>query len=484
MQKRLRCDHSGPGPIRLGLLLAAPLVIALGSAHAQEAGTDSRRPLRELNSALQELSEQVAPAVVQVFTTGLTVVSDRQNQGAGMVAPTRTSGSGLLVDPEGYIITNAHIVAGAQRIGVLRILPNEGARVEGSLVRPIGRLLEAKLLGYDLETDLAVLKIETKVLRFLRFGDSDRLRKGQLVFAFGNSQGSEDSVSMGVVSSVARQLTPEDPVVYVQTDASIKPGNDGGPLVDIDGRIVGINNFQVSESAARTGFGFAVPGNIMQAVYRQIRQTGRVQRGVIGALTQTITPQMAGPLSLPRDRGVIVADVLPVSPADLAGLRTGDIILSLNGKAMENARQFDVNIYQQKPGETVSLEVLRGDSQLTVAVQVVERGDDPSRFAKLVDPQRNFIPQLGVLALDVDDEVDDMLSLLRIHEGVLVAGLALGVPPVYEFQPGDVIHSINGNLIESLDELRAELNERKKGDIIVLQVERQGQIRFATLAIE
>ena len=211
MQKRLRCDHSGPGPIRLGLLLAAPLVIALGSAHGQEAGTDSRRPLRELNSALQELSEQVAPAVVQVFTTGLTVVSDRQSQGAGMVAPTRTSGSGLLVDPEGYIITNAHIVAGAQRIGVLRILPNEGARVEGSLVRPIGRLLEAKLLGYDLETDLAVLKLETKVLRFLRFGDSDRLRKGQLVFAFGNSQGSEDSVSMGVVSSVARQLTPEDP---------------------------------------------------------------------------------------------------------------------------------------------------------------------------------------------------------------------------------------------------------------------------------
>ena len=250
------------------------------------------------------------------------------------------------------------------------------------------------------------------------------------------------------------------------------------------GRKLGRWPVQVSESAAKTGFGYAVPSSIVQAVYRQIRQTGRVQRGVIGALTQTITPQMAGPLSLPRDRGVIVADVLPASPADLAGLRTGDIILSLNAKAMENARQFDVNIYQQKPGEAVSLGILRGDSQLTVEVQVVERGDDPSRFAKLVDPRKNFIPQLGVLALDVDDDVDDMLPLLRVHDGILVAALAMGVPPVYEFQPGDIIHSINGTPIESLDELRTDLAKRRKGDIVVLQIERQGQLRFATLALE
>ena len=144
---------------------------------------------------------------------------------------------------------------------------------------------------------------------------------------------------------------------------------------------------------------------------------------------------MAGPLNLSRDRGVIVGDVHPGSPADLASLRTGDIILTLDGKTMENARQFDVNIYRRKPGEAVSLGIPRGDSQLTVEARVVERGDDPSRFGKLVDLPKNFIPQLGVLALDVDDKVDDMLPLLRVHDGVLVAALAMGVPPAYEFRP-------------------------------------------------
>jgi serine protease Do len=202
-------------------------------------------------------------------------------------------------------------------------------------------MLEATVVGMDRETDLAVIRVDRNDLTPLPLGDSDSLHQGQLVMAFGNPLGLENSVSMGVVSSVARQIKPDDTMIYIQTDAPINPGNSGGPLVDADGRVMGLNTFILSQSGGSEGLGFAIPSNIIRNVYQQIRQEGHVHRSEIGVYAQTITPQMAAGLQLSQDWGVLLSDVEPGGPGDIAGLQPGDIVLSLNGKTEANARQME-----------------------------------------------------------------------------------------------------------------------------------------------
>ena len=237
--------------------------------------------LDELNRSLQDLSERVGPAVVQIMTTGYGSIEGTDLSSAGLVVTQRRNGSGVILDSDGYIVTNAHVVKGARRVQVLlAVLPDERAQWR-SILKPRGRMVSARIVGIDSETDLAVLKIEEKGLSSLELGDSDQLRQGQLVVAFGSPFGLGNSVTMGVVSSVARQLRPGDPMIYIQTDASIYPGNSGGPLVDTEGRVVGINTFILSQSGGSEGIGFAAPSNIVRNVFRQIRKTGRVRRGQI-----------------------------------------------------------------------------------------------------------------------------------------------------------------------------------------------------------
>ena len=209
-----------------------------------------------------------------------------------------------------------------------------------------------------------MVKVDAKALPALTFGDSDALRPGQLVLAFGSPLGLDASVTLGIVSAVARQLTPEDPMIYIQTDAPINPGNSGGALVDTEGRLVGINTLIYSQSGGSEGIGFAAPSNIVRNVFEQIRKTGRVRRGEIGVTTQTITATLAEALSLATDAGVIVADVEEGSPGAKAGLQPGDIIVSLDGKRMENGRQFRINLYTRTIGQQVALEVERGERRL------------------------------------------------------------------------------------------------------------------------
>ena len=441
-------------------------------------------PLKQLSESLEALAENVSPTVVQIFTTGFAAVAGQDLMQTGEVTARRTTGSGVLVHPEGYIVTNAHVVAGAQRVRVLLTLATEGNKVEGSILRPRGRLLDAEVLGTDHETDLAILKINVKVLRYLKFADSDDLNKGSLVFAFGNPRRMEDGVAMGVVSSAARQLSEEDPMIYIQTDATINPGNSGGPLVNINGELVGINNFQATELTNEEGFGLAAPSNIVRTVYQQIRENGRVQRGVIGITAQTITPLMAKCLELPRDWRVIVSDVVPSSPADLAGIRNRDIILELDNKVMENARQLNVNIYQRGVGDTVNLTLLRDGATQAARVAVMERPDVPSRLSGLLDRTRSLIPQLGILVVDIPEEIGAFLLFLRSSSGIMVAARAPGSLSGSEFQPGDVIHSVNRAGIETVEGLHADLEKRKGGEIVVLLVERRAQFQYVTVELQ
>src|SRR5688572_7925067 len=394
--------------VLLGAVLGAA-ALAPGSAEAQRAESAPPSDLLALRRGLESLVERVSPAVVQVLVSGYAAAQGPA--AAGLLSRVSGSGSGVIVDPEGYVVTNAHVVDGARRVQVALATAGEGGG--RSILKAPARVLGARVIGVDKETDLAVLKVEAAGLPVLPLGDSEALKQGDLVMAFGSPLGLDGSVTLGVVSAVARQLRPEDRMIYVQTDAAVNPGNSGGPLVDMEGRVVGINTLIASQSGGNEGVSFAAPSNIVRTVVDQIRATGRVRRGEIGVRAQTVTPALAAGLGLRQDRGVVLADVRPDGPADAAGLRPGDLVLSLDGKPMENARQLEVNVYQRAAGQPVRLEVLRGTDRLMLRVEVTERRGDPARFATLVTPENNVVPALGILGLDLSEPLLRVLPPLR-----------------------------------------------------------------------
>ena len=475
------------------VLLLLAVVAAPAGASAQPAKTPAppaprtsppARGLSELSLALQELSERVSPSVVQIFVTGF-AEPDEDNPSATDPILERSSGSGVIVDADGYIVTNAHVVERATRLEVELSLAASGDAQGRSVLRRRGRVVGAQIVAIDTETDLAVLRIDAKGLPVLPFGDSEALRPGQIVLAFGSPLGLDSSVTMGVVSAVARQLTPEDPMIYVQTDASINPGNSGGALVDTEGRLVGISTLIYSQSGGNEGIGFAAPSNIVRNVFAQIRKTGRVQRGEIGVNPQTMTPLMAEALGLTTDAGVVLSDVVPGGPAAKAGLQPGDLVLALDGKRMENGRQFRINLYTRGVNESVTLDVQRGERRFAVRVPVGERRGDTGRLVDLIG-QQTPIPSLGILGLNLTPQITDLLPDLRRKNGVVVAAASAGVPFSQQgrLQAGDVIYAINGKPVESLADLTAALATFKPGAPAVVHLERGGTLMFVSFRIE
>jgi serine protease Do len=275
-------------------------------------------------------------------------------------------------------------------------------------------------------------------------------------------------------------------MIYIQTDAPINPGNSGGPLVNAEGEIVGINTLIVSESGGSEGLGFAAPSNIVRYVYEQIRKTGRVQRGSIGARAQTITPLLATGLGLDRGWGVLLSDVYPGMGASKAGLRPGDVILTLDGKVMENGRQFRVNLYRHTIGENVDLEILRGAQKLTFRVPVEDDTADPDRFADMVRPEDNLIPPLGILAIELDIRTRILLPGLRTREGVVVAARSVESPMIegLGLLPGDVIFFANKTPITDLSDLRSMAENLQESDTVVFHIERNRQLMYVAMRIE
>lgn len=463
----------------------ACLLLALVCAEGQELAKQEPKKidsLHEFSASLETLSRRVSRAVVQIFSVGYTLGGDGESgTNAAVVTRQRATGSGVILSADGYIVTNRHVVANARKITVR--VPDTVNGQPG--MQPGGKLLEARIVGEDRDTDLAVLKIDRKGLPHLSLGDSDTLKQGQLVMAFGHPLGLENSVSMGVVSSTARQLRRDDPMIYIQTDAPINPGNSGGPLVDADAHVMGINTFILSQSGGSEGLGFAVPSNIIRNVYTQLRDNGHVHRSEIGVSAQTITPTLAAGLHLQQDWGVVLADVTPGGPAAKAGVHVGDIALGLNGKPLQNARQLEVNLYRYAVGEKVKLEVLREGEKMTYTVAVEEREDDPQRFADMVDPVKNTVRRLGILGIDIDQKVSALLPELRKQYGIVVAARA--GDSVYSgdtLLPGDVIYEVNGLTVASVAVLRQVLDGIKDTEPLVLQVERNGKLTYVTLEME
>jgi len=352
---------------------------------------------------------------------------------------------------------------------------------------PIGkrRILEARLIGQHKETDLALLKIDDTDLPTLPLV-SQRPHVGQLVFAIGSPEGLQNSVTMGVISALARQPDPTKPLTYLQTDAPINPGNSGGPLVDMNGSVLGINTFILSQGGGSEGLGFAIPARVVDFVYRSLRAHGHVHHVEIGAGAQEITPTLAEGLHLPQRWGVVVDDVKPDGPAAAAGLKVQDIILTADDRRIETLPSLSAALYLHRLDQVVKLEILRGNDKKTLYVPAIESRDHMDELLDTVNPENSLIPRLGVLAIDLTSDLRSKLgSLLRIPSGVVVLGRAADlILPDTGLQAGDIIHHLNTTPIDSVEQLRTAVESLKTGDAVVLQVERDGGLLYVSFEME
>jgi serine protease Do len=330
-----------------------------------------------------------------------------------------------------------------------------------------------------------LIKIDQTDLPTLSLGSRRPVHQGQLVFALGSPEGLENSVTMGVVSSVARQADPNRPLAYIQTDAPINPGNSGGPLVDTEGYVVGINTFIFSNAGGSEGLGFAIPARIVQFVYESLRKYGHVHRIEIKAGAQTITESMAKGLGLSQSWGVVIDDVLPGGPAEAGGLKIGDIIVRADGRVINTLPAFTSALYLHPLDESLKLEVLRGHERKTLYIAALEMKDAMDALPDLANSRDNLVSRLGILGLDLNDQLRSALGGLRDGSGVVVvARVADFSSAATGLQTGDVIHSVNQSSIDSLTTLRATLRQIKPHDPVVLQVERSGGLQWLAFEME
>ena len=503
MQRNVLAAILGGKKVRLMLasrgralcLLFALSVLIAGKLPAQTANhTGSSDSLHQFSSSVEALVGRVSPSVVEVEASGArSVEDDSGGNGDVRTARWRSIGSGVIVDPDGYIVTNAHVVSGAQRIVVV-LTSTDRSPLRSSSMK--SRTAKASLVGISQEIDLAVLKIEAQGLPALSMGDYGHLRQGQVVFAFGSPGGLRNSVTMGVVSAVARQPNPDSRTVYIQTDAPINGGNSGGPLVDIDGTVVGLNTLILTQGGGSEGIGFAIPSDIVSIVYPQLRKYGCLHHGEIGAAVQGMTPDLSAALGLPRDSGVIVSDVVPGGPADIAGLKVQDQIISVDDNPAESVPDFFLSFFNRSHSDHTKLLVLRGQEKFLIEVQITDQeyeikapraewDDSLDSLLDLRNPMDHVVSELGVVGVEIDRKIAAMLPGLRTPSGVIIVATKTGAGgPDKLLEPGDVIHALNRSLVTSVENLRADLENLSAETPTVLQIERNGRFQYVTLPME
>ena len=473
-------------PIRRGIVLAAfTLSMSISTAQAQKAPVPYPDALERMNDAIDALTRKVWPSIVQISVSSYGVAREKGAVAeASMVLGRQQSvGSGFVIDADGYIVTNAHVVANAQRIEVL--LPPEKA--DGSLTTALSAkqvVVPAKIVGLSSELDLALLKADNLKLPALPLATYSQLRQGETVFAFGSPSGLRHTLTHGLVSSVARQIDPDSPLIYIQTDAPINPGNSGGPLVNIRGEVVGVNTFILSPSGGSDGLGFAIPSATVRTAVRQLRQFGRLRRQEVGMSLQTITPEMAASLALSRDYGLIVSDVWPKGPAEAAGLHIGDILLSVDGQPTENLPTVTYNFRLRESTDPVKLAVLRGTANVSLNITPIEVKSDLDAISDMADVQKNVVNELGIVGVEIDPRVVNATSGLRDPYGIVVIARAAGGRSEIPLLPRDVIRSLNTKNIYTVNQLRSALQELKPGSPATLQLQREGRLMYLSFTIE
>ena len=458
----------------LALLLAAPAWAQPRPAPAESRSApkaDPRTVLRALEDAFAAVADRVTPAVVHVST-----VPKKMPAGTTEEAPerfkeffgeefydryfrrrpredARATGSGVLVDPKGYILTNNHVIENAQEI-IVRLSDQ--------------RKFTARLVGRDPKTDLAVLKVDApRPLPVAELGDSNQLRVGQWAIAIGNPFGLDRTVTVGIVSATARTrvgVTQYDN--FIQTDASINPGNSGGPLLNIDGKVIGINTAIV---AAGQGIGFSIPINQARDVMQQLITRGRVVRGWLGIVIQDLTDQLAGSFGVKEREGVLVAEVMKGSPADAAGLKAGDIVVELGGGPIKEVPDLQRRVAAVKPGQTMKLTVIRERKPMAFSVKM---GEMPADEPVVAEAPGTDEWGLGVESLTGDAALRLDLPVAR---GLLVTEVQPGSPAERAgLRRGDVILEIARRPADDAASLYRALGALKPGESLLIYVHRTG----------
>jgi serine protease Do len=466
-------------------LLVLLVVLVPGAAGAQQKPVPFPDALERMNAAIDALTRKVWPSVVQIQVSSYGV---REQQAAEsgtnvVLGRQRSVGSGFVIDPDGFIITNAHVVANAQRVQI--VLPPLNA--DGSLATALSPKMEivpARIVGITTELDLAVLKVDGRKLPALTLATYSNVRQGETVFAFGSPNGLRHTLTHGLISSVARQTSPDSPLIYIQTDAPINQGNSGGPLVNIRGEVVGVNTFIMSQSGGSDGLGFAIPSATVRTAFRQLRELGQLRRQEVGMSLQTITPELAEGLGLARDHGVIVSDVWPGGPAEAAGLKPGDILDSVDGQAVENLPTVNYNFRLRDSKEKVQLVVLRGTSRMAFTMAAVEQKSEFDSLAALADPEKNLVAELGILGIEIDPRLVESTSGLRDPFGIIVAAKTAGTRGEVPLLPRDVIRSLNNTNVYALEQLRGAVRALKPGTPVTLQVQRDGRLTYIAFTID
>jgi len=375
-------------------------------------------------------------------------------------------GSGVIVSPDGYILTNHHVIDGATDI-----------RVSLSDKRE----LKAKVVGSDPKTDIAVLKVEEKNLPVLKLGDSSKLEVGDIVLAVGNPFGIGQTVTMGIVSAVARHgvLDPESYEDFIQTDAAINPGNSGGALVNVNGELVGINTAIISRSGGNQGIGFAVPSNMARNVMEQIVRDGRVVRGWLGVVIQPVNSGVAKAFGLSNARGVLVGDVSAGSPGAKAGLEKGDIILEFNGQPVSDVADLRWKVASTRPKSTVQLKVFRNGKEMTLPVTLGELPEEQNRSGFSREDRGSVLD--GVQVDELTPQVARQLGLPRDTFGVVITDVRPGSPAAEAgLRRGDVVQEVNRRRVTNVTSFERAVREGE-GNSVLLLVNRGGNTMFIVI---
>ena len=474
--------------VALALVLAGGIGFGVERTIAQQAQPQLPSP-QDLSRTFISIAKQVKPAVVNIDVTEevkRNTSSLRQRGGSQLPFPfdfgdegpskRQGTGSGVIISPDGYILTNNHVAGKATKMKVKL---------------SDGRELTAKLVGADPETDLAVIKIEASGLTYAKLGNSDNLEQGEWVIALGSPFGLDQTMTAGIVSAIGRDLsgTGQQFTKFIQTDASINPGNSGGPLINMNGEVVGINSMIYSRSGASEGIGFSIPSNLASKVYGQLVKNGKVQRAYLGVYPAQITPAIARNFNFKGTDGALVRDLSnDKGPAAQAGLRSGDIITEVDGKTIKTPNQLVEIVADLPVGKAIRVKFIRDGVEQTANVVLGERPQGGNEAATPQEDEENGPEDGGgVLGLGVTNVTPDVITQLKlkIRSGVVVTSVQPDGPAADAgITKGVAIHRINGKPVTNRQDFLREVANLKGEKEIVLQIERGGVMDFVTVTLD
>ena len=457
-------------------------LICVQSISAETEQTKSYLTLEAFSNSIADIAERVGPAVVNIDTVRMVKQGSpffsqdpifrqffgEQFKDYSRTIPQKGTGSGFIISQEGYILTNEHVVHKAEKI---KVTLSDGRKFTG------------KLIGSDLDSDIAIVKIDSDDLPIVTLGDSDKLRVGEIVVAIGNPYGLKQTVTMGVVSAEGRSIPVEGHTYrnFIQTDAAINPGNSGGPLLNTKGEVVGINTAII---AYAQGIGFAIPINIPKKNIDELIKLGKVRRSWLGVYIQEVTPEIAEQFDLPEDaKGVLVGDVVKDSPAEKSGIKRGDIITKVNNEEVDSPGELQDKIRDIDIDKKASIEVVRDGKTINFIVKIGEMPtveEEGSEFSK----EKVFSVQTGLKIEAITPEIAKEVGLPQVKGLVITEVIPGSSADDMGLQPGDIILEANRIEMSSVDEWEEIINKLEPGDTLLLLVFRSGHTYYVPIKVE